>query len=195
MAMDCLISNLLAQLPGASNRMDTGTWIALIIAVGATAYIYYRARRGTKKDPLENRPMSSSMAQHRAVERQMSNLLVELSEMARTVSASLDTRAAKLEALMDQADQRIEALRALNSSDPAPRSLPSKQIVSVRDDELNVHIPPPRADDRHVEVYALSDQGRTVPQIAAELGRPSGEIELILALRPRETTVVTTGAT
>lgn len=187
MAMDCLIKFVsLAQLPGASNRMDTGTWIALIVAAGATAYIYYRARRNTKKDPLENRTMSSSMAQQRAVERQMSNLLVELSEMARTVSASLDTRAAKLEALMDEADKRIEVLRSLNAS-PADLPLPAALPAASR------AIEPPRdvTDERHTEVYALSDRGRSVHEIAAALGRPSGEIELILALRPRETTIAT----
>src|SRR3954471_23135782 len=134
MAMDCLIHHaLLAQLPGAASRMDSGTWIALVIAVGATAYVYYRARRNTKKDPLENRTMSASMAQHRAVERQMSNLLVELSDMARTVSASLDTRAAKLEALLDAADQRIEILRAMNQpgglTPSAPSALPRAEIA------------------------------------------------------------------
>jgi hypothetical protein len=33
-------------------------------------------------------------------------------------------------------------------------------------------------------VYALADEGRPPREIAARLNRPSGEIELILALRP-----------
>jgi hypothetical protein len=32
-------------------------------------------------------------------------------------------------------------------------------------------------------VYALADQGRSPREIAAQLGRPDGEIELILGLR------------
>ena len=168
--------------------MDTSTWIALVVAVGATGYIYYRARRGTKKDPLENRTMSSSMAQQRAVERQMSNLLVELSEMARTVSASLDTRAAKLEALMDAADQRIEALRALNQANGLTSSAPPRAAIphDAPPSDIVATTTVARNDDRHIEVYDLHDRGRSVPEIAAALGRPSGEIELILALRPRE---------
>jgi hypothetical protein len=186
MAMDCLISTLLAETPGVTNRMDSSTWIAFVIAVAATGYIYYRARRGTKKDPLENRPMSSSMAQHRAVERQMSNLLVELSEMARTVSAGLDTRAAKLEALLDEADKRIETLRAMNaSSGPAPSVMPRAELA-LRDAAQQIVAMPSPADDRHAQVYDLHDQARSVHEIAAALGRPSGEIELILALRPHE---------
>jgi DNA-binding NarL/FixJ family response regulator len=124
------------------------------------------------------------MAQQRAVERQMSNLLIELTEMARTVSASLDTRSAKLEALLDEADKRIETLRAMNASS-APIAPSNPAPLASRDEIANVEIPLPRLDERHTEIYALADRGRTVPEIAAALGRPSGEIELILALRPR----------
>jgi hypothetical protein len=44
---------------------------------------------------------------------------------------------------------------------------------------------PEAVDPRHAEVYRLADQGQTPQQIAQRLGRPSGEIELILALRAR----------
>jgi DNA-binding NarL/FixJ family response regulator len=43
----------------------------------------------------------------------------------------------------------------------------------------------PELDPRHAEVYALADQGQSAYDIANQLGRPRGEIELILALRPR----------
>jgi hypothetical protein len=39
-------------------------------------------------------------------------------------------------------------------------------------------------DPRHAEVYALADQGLSARDVARRLGRPNGEIELILALRP-----------
>ena len=107
-------------------RTDGTTWIAISVGILAIAYVMLRPRL-TKKDPLEHRPISSSLAQQRSVERQMSNLLVELSEMSRTIRASLDTR-----------------------------------------------------------VYALMDQGQSISEIAAQLDRPRGEIELILALRPRQ---------
>ena len=78
MAMDCLILHAPCRNP----RRDQSHGFLHVDRIrdrgGRDGYIYYRARRGTKKDPLENRRMSSSMAQHAAVERQMSNLLVEL---------------------------------------------------------------------------------------------------------------------
>jgi hypothetical protein len=51
---------------------------------------------------------------------------------------------------------------------------------------MPISAPPPPApsiDPRHAEIYALADQGRSPRDIATHLGRPSGEIELILALR------------
>ncbi len=44
---------------------------------------------------------------------------------------------------------------------------------------------PDASDARHRQVYALADQGRSAAEIARQIDRPYGEIELILALRPR----------
>jgi DNA-binding NarL/FixJ family response regulator len=45
--------------------------------------------------------------------------------------------------------------------------------------------PPADVDSRHAQIYALSEEGMSTHQIAEQLGRPEGEVELILALRPR----------
>jgi len=49
----------------------------------------------------------------------------------------------------------------------------------------STHVPPPepQIDPRHAEIYAMADEGRSATDIASRLGRPSGEVELILALR------------
>jgi len=156
-------------------------WIAPIIAFGAVVFVLYRSRKQLRKDPLARAPTTNSLAQQRSVERQMQNLLVELSEMARQVTAGLDTRAAKLDALIREADEKIAALTALErsiSASPSAVSVPPSAPAA----------PPPCAyepDPRHVEVYTLADQGQSPSQIAGQLHRPNGEIELILALRPR----------
>ncbi|HEY7089101.1 MAG TPA: hypothetical protein VH518_13485 [Tepidisphaeraceae bacterium] len=154
-------------------------WWALI-GLGAMALIYFtivRPMMRRKADPLEKSAPFSSLSQQRSTERQMQNLLVELSEMARQISAQLDTRAAKLELLIQQAEEKIAALKqAMGQTDSAP---PPPLISSP----LPALDEPP--DPRHADVYALADEGRDVGQIASELGRPRGEVELILALRAK----------
>src|SRR5690349_19400021 len=89
-------------------------WIALALAVAAIAFVMFRPKFSRRKDPMESGPRFS-LSQQRSVEQQMQNLLVELSDMARQITAQLDTRAAKLEALIKEADEKIAALRALSS--------------------------------------------------------------------------------
>jgi len=175
-------------------------WLAIGAALFLIVYFVIRPMGKRKQDPLDKMgTRSSPMATQRSVEREMSNLLVELSEMARQVTAQLDTRATKLELLMKEADDKIETLRALQGSAPSsssssslsppPTSPALRQSVAEREalmQPLDAPLSPPSEpaiDPRHAEIYALADQGRTPVDIASHLGRPSGEIELILALR------------
>lgn len=159
---------------------DETKWVLYALAALTMAYVVIRPiMRKKTKDPLEKLP-SFGLSQQRSVERDMNNLLVELSEMARQVTAQLDTRAAKLEALIEEADRKIAALRALTGE------------ATERTPQLTTHstLPPPRPaaheeDQRHSEVYEMADQGLSATEIARRLGRPHGEIELILALRMR----------
>ena len=171
-------------------------WIAIGVALFLIVYFVIRPMAKRKQDPLGKMGTpGGSMSRQRSVEREMSNLLVELSEMARQVTAQLDTRSTKLELLMREADEKIETLRALQNSapsSPAPATVPVfRQSAAERDalmqpfeaSTLLSSPPEPQIDPRHAEIYALADQGRTPVDIATHLGRPSGEIELILALR------------
>jgi hypothetical protein len=156
----------------------TASYVAMGFGVLMLAYLILRTRL-RRKDPLEEAPAKLSLAQQRSVERQMNTLLVELSEMARQISSQLDTRAAKLDVLVKEADQKIAELRRLE------QALKDKTSLA---DGLPPAPPPPSAyepDPRHAEVYLLADQGLDAQSISQKLSRPSGEIELILALRPR----------
>jgi hypothetical protein len=172
-------------------RDPATTWIAISVGILTVVYVTFvrPLRRKKEKDPLERRfhNHNGTLAQQRAVERDMSTLLVELSEMARQMTAQLDTRAAKLELLLKEADERIAALRAGNprSANSAERGTPDALegvIVEARA-ALSPSLPEQRIDPRHAQVYDLADEGLSPPEIARQLGRPSGEIELILALR------------
>ncbi len=154
-------------------------WAALLFAVLIIAYLLFRSK-GKKKDPLDKAPFSS-LAEQRGVERQMQNLLVDLNEMARQMNAQIDTRAAKLEQLIKEADERIAKLK----QQPTPMSFQPTEYASTPAPPPPEPEPATPIDPRHAEIYSLADMGQDAKEIAARLNRPSGEIELILALRPR----------
>lgn len=74
--------------------------------------------------------------------------------------------------------------------EPAPTmTMPRAAQRAVSDLLLSTSAPIP-PDPRHVTVYQLADQGLSINAIAQQLDRPHGEIELILALRPRQERLV-----
>jgi hypothetical protein len=126
-------------------------------------------------------------------------------ETARQMTAQLDTRAAKLDLLIRQADQRLDALKSAGhggvaavaaapagnaQSHPADDANASTAVEESRETapaspaatSLPAETPP---DPRHAEIYAMADSGRSPHEIARSLDRPNGEVELILALRRR----------
>jgi len=169
---------------------ETTKWV--MIGLGAFALVYLlvlRPMMRAKKDPLAG-PRGgagiASLGSQRAVERDMQNLLVEYEQLIRNMTVGLDTRAAKLELLIKEADDKLAALKAATAAvtgggGPAPGEAPSQPL---RRDVL----PPPVApgpDPRHAEIYRLADQGMPVNDIARKVGKQNGEIELILALRSK----------
>ena len=160
-------------------------WAVICLAILTILYATMRPFFRKKKDPLSNAPAYASLARQRAVEQQMQNVLVEMSEMARQISAQLDTRTAKLEALIREADEKIAVLEDAGLSPPpqAPAPPPPHQPLPPPDLPISTSTDQPILDPGHALVYALADKGRSCKEIAQELNRPSGEIELILALR------------
>jgi hypothetical protein len=164
-------------------------WTLIGAGVFVILYVFVIRPSRRRKDPLERSPVPSSLAQQRAVERDMNNLLVELNEMARQMTAQIETRAARLELLIKEADEKIATLKAATggggggggASAPGPSfSHPVERLISATIGDAAAPAP---ADPRHARVYAMADEGRTVHEIAREIGRPSGEIQLILDLR------------
>jgi hypothetical protein len=142
-------------------------WLYAATAVGAIVAIAVLLIPRRRNDPPSRRN-DPTPAQERAVERDMQNLLHELSEMSRRVNEQLDARAARLEALIREADERIARL-----SEPV-RS-------PIRDDGPMIMVDD--VDPRHTQIYSLADQGLTPRQIAERMHMPEGEVGLIVALR------------
>jgi hypothetical protein len=131
-----------------------------------------------KREPAEraNRTSHVTPAQQRTLERDVSSLIAALSEMAQAVGSELDERALRLEKLLAAADERIRDLEGLSNDHDGASRIPTTTASAT---------PVATNDPRHAEIYALADRGLPAVDIAKNLARPKGEIELILALRPR----------
>jgi hypothetical protein len=196
----------LAQLRGVVTD-DPNPWLLLaaaaVVVVLLIVLLWPRFRAGgnasqsgSYSSPAATEP---SLAQQRAVERDMQTLMRELSEMARKIGTQLDAKSARLEALIRAADERVARLESFSYGGGA-RSTTNDTPADDNDGHTSkplppdIVLPPPsnavaataphEPDPRHAQIYALADQGLSAVQIAERLGYNEGEIELIVALRP-----------
>jgi hypothetical protein len=171
---------------------DPTVYVAILLGGMVLLYlgVLRPMMRKRNKDPLEKQtPARTGLAQQRAVERDMQHLLVEYEQMIRNMTAGVDTRAAKLDLLIKEAEEKIQTLRALIAAAEGgggAAAAAGTGATTIEPKPAAVASPPPvqsGPDPRHAEVYALADQGLSARDVARRLGRPNGEIELILALR------------
>ncbi len=150
------------------------------LAFAAVAILLLRRPRKPPTTPPSTtaaRALSASLGTQDRLRRDLESLMVELQELSRKIGAEIDTRFAKLEAAMRDADRRIASLNRLarktGQTPPPPED-------------------PGEADLRHQIVYELADAGMKAIEIAKELGKTPGEVELILNLRGRTSKPLTT---
>ena len=156
------------------NLFDSKDLVPLAIAIMAVVLLMSSLRRRQRRlanpskrpAPQRDRVTDLNADQTR---RDLDRLLVELEELARRISAEIDTRFAKLETAIHDADQRIAVLQKLKAQDGPDRAQASVSVA--------------RSDDRHAVVYEMADAGASPIEIAKELGRSPGEVELVLNLR------------
>jgi hypothetical protein len=176
--------------------MKIDDWMPIIFVAGLTAIAWgitrmrYRKRSGSQSaSETVSMTKPSELA---AMSKEISALVVELEETGRRIAAQIDNRYQRLDALLAEAEEKISRLEKLKNElgidsaelpsqsanqptwPPAPTSLPAASTT-----------PPPKyePDPQHVAVYALADRGKTSREIAQEIGKQPGEVELILALR------------
>ena len=157
-------------------------WLLMGCAVMAVMYMMMRPR---KRDPLAGGGIvRSSLAQQKALERDMQNVIVELSELTRSMSAQLETRAAKLEILIHDADGRIAALARANADAPVAPPVTGPILATAAEPVRSMRLVQD-SEDRWNDVYRHADEGASITEICRSLNRPRGEVELIMALRPK----------
>ncbi|MEM8783254.1 MAG: hypothetical protein AAGE65_10435 [Planctomycetota bacterium] len=179
-----MISVALAQ---AGDLAEEPPYVVALLVLGvlfvtASMMVGLRNRKKRTVQNVTAREQLERVKQREGLKRDLESLAVEIEEMARRVGAQLDNKAARLEALIDQADatvQRLERARLamLNPVQTAPAS-----NAGAEGDDANPHVPPGQ-DRLTVDVVRLHAQGMSADQIAQAVGEDAGKVELILALQ------------
>ncbi|MCB9854635.1 MAG: hypothetical protein H6818_03025 [Phycisphaerales bacterium] len=190
--------------------VDGGTARALL-AVAAVVFILFilnrsarRRRAGVSSRRATNDGADAETTRVVRLKREMEQLLVELNEFAREVNAQIDTRFAKLERSIADADRRISELKRLRGESPASNETDDSVLRANREaaegvrDRLSrartamaqpMNQSGPRAGagtlSKEDAVYQLADGGKSSIDIARVLKCTVGEVELILNLRGR----------
>ncbi len=165
---------ILATVTG--ETLDGNAWVALLLSAVAGFFLLTGLRRkqreraaaGEIAGPREPVRLPPDLEKKEKLRRDLETLIGELQDLSRKISAEIDTRFAKLEASIRDADRRIAVLNRL-----------ARQGCSSEDSS-------PECDEnagRYTVVYELADAGFSCVEIAKDLGKTPGEIELILNLR------------
>ncbi len=171
----------------------------LLMGLSIVFILYLTFRKRYRGDPLNGSSLRINIQQQKALERDMQSVVVELADMTRQMSAQLETRATKLDLLIQEADAKIARLNAAianvdagGSGSMPPIDLPLAAVASL---PMPMKSPGLRlvkddTEDRWAQVYMLADQGLSTSQIANRLNRPEGEVDLILHIRPKSRTPI-----
>lgn len=169
------------------------------VAMVATLVVMLLTRRRVARSRRDVRIVSSgsqSPARSRTEVHEISELLVQLEQAAREITAQIDTRYLKLESAIRAADQRLARLDEAASRQVSPSAesqSPSRQGLDVVIDDDGVSGEKVTDSEAGLswktEVCRQADRGQSAIQIARKLNRPLGEVELVLSLRAADAPV------
>ena len=145
----------------------------LIMTVCVFSMLRKRLRGRSHRPEIRQRPTPREHIQERHdARRSVESTVVEAEELVRRLAAHLDQKSARLEVLIQQADERIAQLAG--HADAAP---------SVYAPRPESHVEPKFVDQTSQDIYRLADDGLPPIEIAQRLSEGVGKVELILALR------------
>ena len=142
----------------------------ILVAIIALVFMMSSMRRWQRRAQTPRRdpiPPPRSVSQGTALRRDLDDLMVELQDLSRKISAEIDTRFAKLEAAMRDADRRIAVLNRLARG---------QQECGARTAESPGAAPAAGLEpgNRHQVVYELADAGFNPVEIARDLDARRG---------------------
>jgi hypothetical protein len=179
---------------------STGGMISLAAVLIGGALILHarfkiaRAKRDARPDSSKPRSSAAPASGTSQITTDIKNAraaAAELRQLTEELASILDAKSQHLEALIEQADQRIARLSSAAKPDkPAatttpplsePARTPASSVSSVSlvssVSSVSSHASP------HAHIHALADEGLSPIDIARRTGKPTGTIELILSLR------------
>lgn len=148
-------------------------WLpAALLAVGVMLLMTSLFRRMKNSSRTPTPAPAERIASIRAKAGGTENLervMVDCEELAQRLAAHLDNKAAVLERLIAEADAKIARLESARSSRTLAEPAPRHREVSE--------------DPIRARIYELADNGSSPVEIAQATDQPTGQVELILALR------------
>jgi len=152
-----------------------GALLCLTLVMRST----FRRARSSRQQPRSTaRQVYAALQSKSETRSDVEKVMLELDQLARRIHGQIDTKFAKLEAVIRDADERIDRLSRMT------REVDGKATVDVTvDDQVSPTSGNQDSDSRHAAIFGLADRGMPPVEIAEEVGLTTGEVELILALR------------
>lgn len=175
---------------------QTSSIAAIFLCAGLLVILAPALVRWLKRVPQTRFAPPSVQARAEALSRvardheTLETLMKDVRELTRLCAQQLDSRAERIEKLLEQADERIGRLES--SSGPRRESplvetkpaVPSRAARPASRLDISGRSPTESPQDPLArQVYELADQGRSPVEIAGSLEEHVGKVELILALR------------
>lgn len=177
---------------------------ALALVIGWLLFRTHRYLSRQMRDnsplPRTGRPDRPAPGHHLDAPDDVARWEVQMHEIARELSAQLDSKMGVLRALIADADRaaaRLEAAtaKALDGrrppadSEPKPTTQAEALLAAGASDhpaeDAGQRQNGPSLERRKEEIYTLCDYGLDASEIAGRVGSPVGEVELILGLRQK----------
>ncbi len=186
--------------------LDPGSMAILGVAIiGLTLLMRLTAQRVMKsRQPAPK--VGSEIVRKRdritLAQQTLEQTMLELDELSRQVHGQLDTKLARMETLIRDADRRIERLARMQGGTESSASLDillSKEMPHGLETAVATSNTRPQPDQsaertrdrKQTRILSLADEGFGSGEIAEKTGIHVGEVELILGLRHARDQVVT----
>ena len=152
-----------------SNLPQVAMLGGLVLIIGALMWNSTRRRRARPEAHTHVHSEQHNYRLQQQARHDVDELMVRLEEVSRELCGKIDTRFAKLERVIAEADQRLESLRTAVRRQAAGAEAAGPGQA-------------PPADPKHLEVCRRHAEGQGIVSIAREMGMAAGEVELILSL-------------